>query len=183
LQNYGGWGAVRVVPNDALAFVTRSGQALATPPACSTAMISTHEATYRIGTAIPEGTLVREKSSPAVYVVLGRTLHWIANSTELSSWGGASKIQELSDGTLNAPLWQTRNTVRGNVCGMLVRERSFAEVYYLFYGVKYWITDPSLVDVYGGWGAVKVIPNDALSFLTYWGQAPATPPDCNFGLP
>jgi hypothetical protein len=178
LQGYGGWGAVKVVPNGALTFLTPAGRAPTTPPACSGITSPSTPARYADGTLIPERKLVREQSSAPVYVVLGGTLHWVATQADVSYWGGWGSVTVVPDGTLSSPQRETQSTIRGNVCGILVRERPHAEVYYLRYGMKYWIPSHELVEVYGGWNAVKVVPDEALVFLSYAGQAPATPPSC-----
>jgi hypothetical protein len=49
--------------------------------------------------------------------------------------------------------------------GAVVRETSGVPVYVIFGGAKFWIPNPDVLQKYGGWGAVRVVPDGALTSI------------------
>lgn len=73
LQSFGGWDAVRVVPNGTLAAF--------------------------VG-APDDGTLLKELSDPKVYRIEGGTRRWVKSPVELDKWGGWASVRPVPDGAL-----------------------------------------------------------------------------------
>lgn len=103
----------------------------------------------------PDGAVVRESSAAPVYVIFGGAKFWIPSPTVLNSYGGWGVVRVVPDGAL-APVPAVPRD------GTVVREMSSAPVYVMRGGQKCWIPDPTVLQRYGGWGAVRVVPDRGL---------------------
>lgn len=103
-----------------------------------------------------DGELVREASAAPVYVIFGGAKFWIPNPTVLQSFGGWAAVKVVPDLSL-APVPSVPRD------GTVLREMSSAPVYVMRSGQKSWIPNPDVLQKYGGWAAVKVVPDGALA--------------------
>jgi len=103
-----------------------------------------------------DGTMARENSRPEVYVFFGGARFWLPSPEWVTRYGGWGLVQTYPDGALQAvptiPKDQT-----------LLREWSAPEVWVIETGKKRWVTTPPLLNQFGGWAAVRIVPDGALS--------------------
>lgn len=108
--------------------------------------------------APPDGTVLKGKAKPEVYVIFGGAKFWIPTPEELIEYyGGWANVevvrQRLIDLLPNIPAE-----------GTLLRERSSAPVYVVAQGRTRWIPDPQTFTALGfDWGSVAVIPDASLA--------------------
>jgi hypothetical protein len=105
-----------------------------------------------------DGTLLREASNAPVYVIFGGAKFWIPNPTVLQHYGGWSAVQIVPDGTLAAVPTIPKD-------GTVLREMSSAPVYVMRRGRRCWIPDPTILQRFGGWAAVRIVPDGTLSSI------------------
>jgi len=106
----------------------------------------------------PDGTLLREASGAPVYVIHGGAKFWIPSPAVLDQYGGWNAVQIVADGTLAAiPAIPRDRTV--------LRERSSAPVYVMRRGRRCWIPNPTILERFGGWAAVRLVPDGTLSSI------------------
>ena len=100
--------------------------------------------------------MARENSRPEVYVFFGGARFWLPSPEWVTRYGGWGLVQTCPDGALQAvptiPKDQT-----------LLREWSAPEVWVIETGKKRWVTTPPLLNQFGGWAAVRIVPDGALS--------------------
>lgn len=104
----------------------------------------------------PDGSVVRETSAAPVFVLFGGAKFWIPNPTVLERYGGWGAVKVVPDGALAALPKVPRD-------GTVLREMSAAPVYVMVGGQKRWIPNPTILQKYGGWAAVRVVPDGALA--------------------
>ncbi len=104
----------------------------------------------------PEGSVVREASAAPVFVLFGGAKFWIPSPAVLEKYGGWGAVRVVPDGALTAVPVVPRD-------GTVLREMSSAPVYVMTGGQKHWIPNPTILQKYGGWGAVRVVPDGALA--------------------
>ncbi|PTL81270.1 hypothetical protein [Vitiosangium sp. GDMCC 1.1324] len=80
---------------------------------------------------------------------------------ELGYFGGTSDVRTVPQGSLNNYYLFYRP-----VNGMMVRERSHAEVYVTFGAAKFWVHTEDEVAYYGGWSNVNVVPDTSTSTVS-----------------
>jgi hypothetical protein len=106
-----------------------------------------------------DGTVYREESRPEVYVIFGRAKFWIPSPDVLEQhYGGWGAVQLVPDGALAAVPSIPRD-------GTVLRELSSAPVYVVQGGLRHWIPSPEALELYGGWGAVREVPDGALAAI------------------
>lgn len=108
----------------------------------------------------PDGSVVRETSDPKVYVIYGNAKFWIPDAQTFvrlfpQSW---ATVKVVPDGTL-APLSVIAKD------GTILREETSAYVWLMQHGTKRHITTPAVLNKYGGWKMVRVVPNLALASI------------------
>jgi hypothetical protein len=114
-----------------------------------------------------DGTLLRELNSPAVYVIYGEAKFHIPSATEFDalgySWNG---VRVVPDGALaNTPVIPKE--------GILLRERSQAEVYVMRNGQRVHIATPQRFAELGLiWSHIRVVPDGSLAQVPYGGIDP-----------
>lgn len=108
--------------------------------------------------AFNDGTLWRERSSAPVYVTFGGAKFWIPSEQWLFRYGDWSKVNVVPDGVLAT----VPNVPRD---GTVVREWSAAPVYVIKEGRKCWIPNATVLERFGGWPAVRVVPDGALASI------------------
>lgn len=105
-----------------------------------------------------DGTLWKERSSAPVYVMFGGAKFWIPSPDWLRRYGDWSRVTVAPDGALAAvPVIPSDGTV--------LREWSSASVYVIQGGQKRWITTPAVLDRFGGWPVVRVVPDGGLALI------------------
>jgi len=103
-----------------------------------------------------DGTLAKESSRPEVYVFFGGARFWLPSPEWVSRYGGWDLVQQYPDGALvSVPTIPKDRT--------LLREWSAAEVWVMEGGQKRWVTAPPLLNQFGGWSMVRIVPDGALA--------------------
>jgi hypothetical protein len=107
-----------------------------------------------------DNVLIKEQSSPAVYVTMGGAKFWIPSPLELSQYTPYmfSDVITLPDGALAGVSLIPRD-------GTLLRERSSAPVYVMQGGQKCWVTHAGALQQFGGWLMVRVVPDGGLAAI------------------
>jgi hypothetical protein len=106
---------------------------------------------------LADGMIVRERSSAPVYAIVGGAKLWIRSPHELATYfGGWGAVTLVEDGVLPAVGDVPRE-------GTVVRETDRPEVKLITAGQARWITSPSVLDRFGGWGVVRLVPSQSLS--------------------
>jgi hypothetical protein len=94
-----------------------------------------------------------------VYVVQGGQRRWIPNPDVLEQhYGGWGAVQLVPDGALAAVPSIPRD-------GTVLREFAAAPVYVVQGGQRRWIPNPDVLELYGGWGAVREVPDGSLAAI------------------
>jgi V8-like Glu-specific endopeptidase len=113
---------------------------------------------------IMEGRLVRQGSRPEVYVIVGGARLHVPSAEEFVSLGyGWDWIEGGPGGSLDA-------VPRVPCDGTVFRERSYAEVYVMLHGRRHWIRNEGVLNRYGGWGAVRLVPNLSTWHIPFGGS-------------
>jgi hypothetical protein len=108
--------------------------------------------TGKVGLVLNDGTMWRERSSAYVYIMFGGAKFWIPSPEWLFRYGDWSNVNVTPDGALiTVPTIPQEGTV--------LREWSSAPVYVIQGGQKCWITTPQVLERFGGWSAVRVVPD------------------------
>jgi len=119
-----------------------------------------------------DGSLLKERSDPHVYLYQGGSPFWIPDPTWLGRFGGWSATRTVPDASLNAFLGPPDE-------GTLLREWSDSKVYRIMSGHRRWVTTPDELSKYGGFPSVRVVPDGALGSIPIGDPLPApTPGEC-----
>ncbi|MBN8472417.1 hypothetical protein JYJ95_38435 [Corallococcus exiguus] len=119
------------------------------------------QATIDSYTQIPqEGTLIRQKGTSEIYVVVGQAYWWIPSPTELAYWDDWRMVNDIPNSDWRGPFINYSYKV-------LVQERSTSQVYLWVAGAKYPITNASDLDYFGGGSSVKFVPLGTLASTTH----------------
>ena len=104
------------------------------------------------------GSVVKEESSPEVYVIYGGAKFHIPNPAEMYALGFTwADVRVVRDGT-----GVGRNSSPRD--GTLLRERSKPEVYAFYSGNKFWIPTPDALFIMGhSWSRVSLVPDGSLT--------------------
>jgi hypothetical protein len=106
-----------------------------------------------------DGTMARENSRPEVYVFFGGARFWLPSPEWVSRYGGWGLVHAYPDGALlSMPTIPKDRT--------LLREWSAPEVWVIDAGQKRWVTAPPLLNQFGGWSVVRIVPDGALATIT-----------------
>jgi hypothetical protein len=90
-----------------------------------------------------------------VYMTAYGAVLFVANATELTALGGTLLDPRMAAGTVPAPSLRPRDNA-------LLREHSAAPVFLYQGGAPFWVPDPTQLMNFGGWSAVRVVPDRAL---------------------
>jgi hypothetical protein len=104
----------------------------------------------------PDGSVVRETSRPEVYVVQGGAKFWIPDPAVLLSFGGWAAVRVVPDGELAA-----EGIGDIPVDNTLLKELNDPVVWRIENGEKRWVVSPTVLARYGGWAAVRLVPDGA----------------------
>jgi len=107
---------------------------------------------------IADGTLLNEQNTEGIFVVFGGAKFWVPSSEMVEFYGGWNKVQTVPSGALSALLPVPRE-------GTLLRERSSDPVYRMQNNQRCWILSATALERYGGWGAVRVVPDGQLAAI------------------
>jgi len=108
---------------------------------------------------LQDGSLLREQSSAPVYVIFGGAKFHVASPDVLRDlYGGWSNVKIVPDGSLASVPTIPRDST-------ILREQSAANVYVVESGTKRHITTPMVLQRYGGWSVVHVVPVGALNAI------------------
>jgi hypothetical protein len=117
----------------------------------------------RVGAVYPDvnldkdGQTYREVNAPQVYVLFGGAKFWVPDPGTLNRlYGGWARVQVVAANALQNVPAIARN-------GTLLREENRPEVWLMENGKRRHITTPALLDPFGGWPAVKIVPDNAVS--------------------
>jgi hypothetical protein len=115
----------------------------------------------RVNVPLDDGSLVREHSSPAVFVIYGGAKFWIPSPDWLARYTPrpATDVVVVPDRALAGIPQIPRD-------GTVLREWSDARVYVLLSGQRCWIPSFELLDKYTAgqrWSRVRVVPDGALA--------------------
>ncbi|MGZ8222095.1 MAG: hypothetical protein ACXWT0_10645 [Methylobacter sp.] len=112
---------------------------------------------YRPPFRLIEGSVLREKSSAPVYVIYGGAKFWIPDPQVLQRlYGGWAAVTIVDDNSLaNVPTLPRDGTI--------LREEHDAYVWRIEGGKRRHITTPTVLNQFGGWNAVRVVPDNATS--------------------
>lgn len=106
-----------------------------------------------------ENDIVKEVSNPAIYVIYGGAKFHIPSPAVFSELGfDSSKIRVVPDGVMARVSVVPRD-------GTVLRELSSAPVYVIQNGQKCWISTPIVLERFGGWSVVKVVPYGGLDLI------------------
>ncbi|NJD78164.1 MAG: hypothetical protein FIB08_13920 [Candidatus Methanoperedens sp.] len=103
-----------------------------------------------------DGTLWKENSSNSVFVTHGGAKFWIPNPSWLDTYGGWSRVTIVPDGALAA----VPNVPRDNT---LIKEYGSTNIYIMIDGKKCLIIDTNNLDKYGGYPALRAVPDGGLN--------------------
>jgi hypothetical protein len=106
----------------------------------------------------PDGSVVRETTAPEVYVIFGGAKFWIPNSAMLDLYGGWPAVRVLPDGTL-----EKEGIGYLPVDRTLLKEITNPTVWLMEGGQKRWLVNPTVLARYGGWPAVRVVPDGSMA--------------------
>jgi hypothetical protein len=103
----------------------------------------------------PDASVVRETSAPEVYVIFGGAKFWVPDPTILAQWyGGWAAVRVVSDGTL-----KDEGIGDTPVDNTLLKEITAPTVWRIENGEKRWVVSPTVLARYGGWSAVRTVPD------------------------
>ncbi|MFE5870373.1 hypothetical protein ACFQ6V_17260 [Streptomyces roseifaciens] len=107
----------------------------------------------------PDGSLIREVSKPEVYVIFGGAKFWVPNpDTLIRLYDGWAAVRVVPDGTLaDAGISDTP------VDGTVLKEEHAPAVWRMENRKRRWVTSPTVLARYGGWAAVRTVPDNALA--------------------
>jgi hypothetical protein len=106
---------------------------------------------------LTNGRVFRDLSSAPVFAIVGGAKLWITSPWELETYfGGWGNVTVVADGVAAAIGDLPFN-------GTVVRETSRPEVKVMENGRDRWITSPAVLDRYGGWGVVRLVPSGSLA--------------------
>jgi len=126
----------------------------ALPPELMAAYIAQNPG-YRPPVDLTDGAVMREQSSAPVDVIFGGAKFWIPSPDVLNRlYGGWAQVVVVPDGSLSAVPTIPRD-------GTILREEHHAEVWLIEAGQKQHIASPDVLSRFGGWGVVRVVPDDA----------------------
>jgi hypothetical protein len=130
------------------------------PPELMAAYIQQNPA-YHPPVNLNDGSVLREQSTAPVYVIFGGAKFQIPNPTVLAQlYGGWGNVVVVPDQSLDAVPTTPRD-------GTVLREADHAEVWLIEAGQRQHITSTDVLNRYGGWAVVRVVPDDAtLNFPT-----------------
>jgi hypothetical protein len=112
----------------------------------------------RVTTEIPDGSVIAQAPDPGVYVIWGRAKFWIPNPAVLQAYyGGWPSVRVLAPGTL-----EKNDIGDAPVDGTILREVTAPAVWRMQAGMKCWIVSPTVLAHYGGWPAVRLVPDQAM---------------------
>src|SRR5262249_40053562 len=98
-------------------------------------------------------------SAAPVYAIVGGAKLWIRTPTELDGFfGGWPNVRVVSDGVAASIGDVPRN-------GTVVRETDRPDGKVLDGGYDRWITSPSVLARFGGWGVVRLVPSQSLTAI------------------
>ncbi|MBN8232719.1 hypothetical protein JYK02_34895 [Corallococcus macrosporus] len=124
--------------------------------------VALSQATIDAITQVPQdGTLIRQKGTAEIYVVVGQAYWWIPSPTELAYWDDWRMVNDIPNSD-----WRS-HFLNATYNHVLVQERSTSQVYLWVAGAKYPVNTPADLDYFGGWSSVKVIPLGTLASTTY----------------
>lgn len=105
----------------------------------------------------PDGTLVREKSRPEVYLMQGGAKFWIPGGPSMVALGlDAAKVRLIYDGAAA----QLADIPRD---GALLKEHSFEHIWAIKNGIRYHVPDHAAFNAAGyRWENVRTVPDGAL---------------------
>ncbi|WP_089107897.1 hypothetical protein [Streptomyces hyaluromycini] len=110
------------------------------------------------GLAPHYGQFLRWNDDPRTFMVAGGSRLPVADNPELMELG-ASPEDVRTAGSKLASLVRPRD-------GVLLRERNSAPVYLYVGGAPFHVPDPTWLERFGGWDAVRVVPDGTLATLT-----------------
>jgi hypothetical protein len=108
---------------------------------------------------LSDGMIIRELSAAPVYAIVGGAKLGIRTPAELLSFfGGWGAVNLVADGVAASIGDVPRD-------GTVVRETDQPEVKVLDGGRDRWITSPSVLARFGGWGVVRLVPSQSLAAI------------------
>ena len=120
----------------------------------------THSTMESITRYPPDGTLVRERSSTATYVIIGGRKWVPATSADIEYYGGSSAVRVVPNDSLGYAGFNYASN------GIMVRDRSTDQVYVLFRNTWFALSSESDVHYYGGWQNVRILPDGAIASMS-----------------
>ncbi|RKH01621.1 hypothetical protein D7V97_28860 [Corallococcus sp. CA053C] len=159
-------GYVLLSTNNSNRYVVAGGARFYIPPAqhslySGATTVALPQATIDSYTQIPqEGTLIRQKGTAEIYVVVGQAYWWIPSPTELDFWDDWRMVNDIPNSDWRGPFINPSYNV-------LVQERSTSQIYLWVAGAKYPVTTSADLDYFGGLSSVKVVPLGTLASTTY----------------
>lgn len=115
----------------------------------------------RIGDVRPDvdlqhdGRLYKADNAPEIYVIFGGAKFWVPDLATLQRLYGTNII------SVTPSALQTTPTMPRN--GTLLREENRPHVWLIENGARRHVTRGELLDVYGGWPVVRIVPDDAVT--------------------
>ncbi|GGW96135.1 hypothetical protein GCM10010297_17510 [Streptomyces malachitofuscus] len=107
----------------------------------------------------PDGSVVREESKPEVYVIFGGAKFWVPDpATLFRLYGGWASVRVVPDGTPAAA-----GITDTPVNGTLLKEEHAPAVWRMENRTRRWVVSPTVLARYGGWAAVRTVPDNALA--------------------
>lgn len=115
----------------------------------------------RIGDVRPDvdllhdGRLYKADNAPEIYVIFGGAKFWVPDMATLGRLYGTEMIFVAPSALEKVPT-MPRN-------GTLLREENRPHVWLIENGTRRHVTRGDLLDAYGGWPAVRIVPDDAVT--------------------
>ncbi len=104
-------------------------------------------------------TLLQEENTAPVYLVAGGAKFFVPSPDELFAlgftWAQVHAVPVGSLDLLSGIPWE----------GILLREINGAPVYRIQNGAKCWVVNPTVLAKYGGWAAVRIVPDGSLASI------------------
>lgn len=114
-----------------------------------------------VGHYYPDMTIVRQESDPHVYVFVGHAPLYVQTAAYFHhDW---SRVRTIPAGRI-APM----SKLPAN--GTLMREVNRPEVWYMQGGLRRHIQSVGTLNLYGGWGRVRLVPDNSIGHI--WRGAP-----------
>jgi hypothetical protein len=112
---------------------------------------------------LEDNSMAREYWRPEVYLLVNGARFWAPTEADVNFFGGWGRVRLYAPGRLS-DLPDARP-----YDGTMYRQRSHHAVYLQLFGARWWVLTEAVVQKWGGWGAVRLVPNGSFDTGSYAG--------------